>query len=235
MEFFNDLSVPVKFLMAFIVVLAVLGVGTSLVRRLNRALGPRSGQPRLAVIDAASVNGTRHLVLVRRDNVEHLLLIGGPTDVVVEPNIDRTRAAATAPVRDTKASPILESPPRQTLSLEKSGWPPRAPVEVEALPPRPDREVERMLRGPMPLDATVRPSPMMPPSFEPMAHSAPGSPLFEPVFQIPAAPEPKAPPLPSPPAPTQDSNLSEMAQRLEAALRRPIKPVEQVPPPPGPK
>jgi flagellar protein FliO/FliZ len=237
MEFFNDLSVPVKFLIAFIVVLALLGVGTSLVRRLNRALGPRPRQPRLAVIDAASVNGTRRLVLVRRDNVEHLLLIGGPTDVVVEPNIDRTRAAPTAPVRDTKLSPTPESPPRQTLSLEGSGWPPRAPVQVS--PPRPDREVELTLRGPMPLEPTVRPSPVMPPSFEPMAHSPPGSPLFEPVFQIPPAPEPKrmlgAPPLPSRPAQSEESNLSEMAQRLEAALRRPIKPVEQVPPPSGPK
>jgi hypothetical protein len=37
-----------------------------------------------------------------------------------------------------------------------------------------------------------------------------------------------------PPKPTQndESNLAEMAQRLEAALRRPIKPVEPAPPPP---
>ncbi len=46
--------------------------------------------PRLAVIDAAAVDGRRRLVLVRRDNVEHLLMIGGPTDVVVEPNIVRS-------------------------------------------------------------------------------------------------------------------------------------------------
>jgi hypothetical protein len=166
-------------------------------------------------------------------------MIGGPIDVVVEPNIDRTRAAPTAPMRDTKASPTLEPPPRQSLSLEGSGWPPREPVHVEPSPPRPDREVELMLRGPMPLEATVCPSPVVPPSFEPTAHTPPGSPLFEPVFQIPPAPEPKrmlgAPPLPSRPAQSEESNLSEMAQRLEAALRRPIKPVEQVPPPPGPK
>jgi hypothetical protein len=57
------------------------------------------------------------------------------------------------------------------------------------------------------------------PSFELPAHAAPVPPSFEPVFQIPPAPEPKR---------MQDkkSNLSEMALRLEAALRRPIKPVE---------
>jgi hypothetical protein len=57
-------------------------------------------------------------------------------------------------------------------------------------------------------------------------------PLFEPVFQIPPAPEPKrmpAPRLPQRAAQDEESNLTEMAQRLEAALRRPIKPVEPVP------
>ena len=41
----------------------------------------------------------------------------------------------------------------------------------------------------------------------------------------------------APAAQSEESNLAEMAQRLEAALRRPIKPVEPVPtpPPPGPR
>jgi flagellar protein FliO/FliZ len=40
----------------------------------------------------------------------------------------------------------------------------------------------------------------------------------------------------APPKPSQndESNLAEMAQRLEAALRRPIKPVEPAPPPTPP-
>jgi hypothetical protein len=45
-------------------------------------------QPRGAVsaafIDAASVDERRRIVLLRRDNAEHLMMIGGPTDVVVE-------------------------------------------------------------------------------------------------------------------------------------------------------
>jgi len=315
MEFFNDLSVPVKFLVAFIVVLAVLGAGGYLMRRLSAgklaALGPRGRQQRLAVIDTASVDGRRSLVLIRRDNVEHLLLIGGPTDVVIEPSIDPTGAAAMAPAaardnkgasgtvpsRDTKASPTLEPLPRQTMSLEGTGWPPSEPVYVEPPPPRPAREAARdamareplprepmpreamtrepMPREPMPREAMVRPTPApverqrlesliedagappllptppepgpafypppVPPSFEPVAHSPPTPPPFEPVFQIPPAPEPKrmpaAPPLQSRPAQSEESNLAEMAQRLESALRRPIKPVEPVPtpPPPGPR
>ena len=136
MEFFDDLSVPVKFLIAFVVALAMLGVGGYLMRRFS---GPRGRQPRLAVINAASVDGRRRLVLVRRDDVEHLLLIGGPTDVVIEPNIDRTVAAATAAahVREPRASPRLKPPPRQTLSLEELGSPPSEPVQPPPAPSGP--------------------------------------------------------------------------------------------------
>lgn len=49
--------------------------------------------PRVAVIDAAAVDRRRNVVLIRRDNVEHLLMIGGPTDVLIEPNIIRATGA----------------------------------------------------------------------------------------------------------------------------------------------
>src|SRR5260221_2444886 len=89
------------FLFAFIAVLALIGVAAWLVRRFatNRlgANTQRGRMPRLAVIDAAAVDGRRRLVLVRRDNVEHLLMIGGPTDIVVEPNIVRATAGRDQP------------------------------------------------------------------------------------------------------------------------------------------
>jgi hypothetical protein len=48
--------------------------------------GPRP-EPRLAVVDHANVDGRRRLVLVRRDNMEHLIMTGGPVDVVIETGI----------------------------------------------------------------------------------------------------------------------------------------------------
>ena len=78
------------FFFAFVAVLVLIGAVAWLVRRFagNRlgGHGNRGRMPRLAVIDAAAVDGRRRLVLVRRDNVEHLLMIGGPSDIVVEPN-----------------------------------------------------------------------------------------------------------------------------------------------------
>jgi len=43
-------------------------------------------QLRLAVIDSTAVDKRRRLVLIRRDDIEHLLMTGGPEDIVIEQN-----------------------------------------------------------------------------------------------------------------------------------------------------
>src|SRR5271169_5155544 len=69
-----------------------------------RVPGGRTRQPRLGLVDAFSLDGQRQLVLVRRDNVEHLVMIGGPNDVLVESQINR----ALTPAREnSQASPLL--------------------------------------------------------------------------------------------------------------------------------
>src|SRR5512135_1996743 len=96
--FGSEMPLPAKFFIAFAAVLALIALTAWLVRKFaaDRLGGgsARGRQPRLAVIDAATVDGRRRLVLIRRDNVEHLLMIGGPTDVVVETNIVRGTAVA---------------------------------------------------------------------------------------------------------------------------------------------
>jgi hypothetical protein len=65
--------------------------------------GGKNRQPRLAVLDAAAVDTRRRLVLVRRDDVEHLIMIGGPTDIVIE-----SRIVAQAAPQVALASPLPE-------------------------------------------------------------------------------------------------------------------------------
>jgi hypothetical protein len=48
-------------------------------------------QRRLGVIESTSVDGRRRLLLVRRDNVEHLIMTGGPVDVLIETGIAAPR------------------------------------------------------------------------------------------------------------------------------------------------
>src|SRR5207237_5014381 len=116
------MSSTITFFFAFVAVLALIGGAAWLVRRFaNNRLGAntsRGRMPRLAVIDAAAVDGRRRLVLVRRDNVEHLLMIGGPSDIVVEPNIIRAM-----PGREQMARPAVggEQPPR-IAPLPDANW-----------------------------------------------------------------------------------------------------------------
>src|SRR6058998_2770642 len=108
-------SLLVRFIVAFVIVLALIGITFWLIRRFGGARVGSSAQrgraPRLAVIDAAAVDGRRRLVLVRRDNVEHLLMIGGPTDIVVEPNIVRAASGRDQlPQRASAAEPSRLAP-----------------------------------------------------------------------------------------------------------------------------
>jgi flagellar protein FliO/FliZ len=255
------------FLFAFIAVLALIGVAAWLVRRFaNSRLGAntnRGRMPRLAVIDAAAVDGRRRLVLVRRDNVEHLLMIGGPSDIVVEPNIVRAM-----PGRDQMAPrPAVGEQPPRIAPLPDAAWSDEGAREAARAdlrstdafdhhpepqmpepPPRPSRpsfadEVRRQappiperrsdpLTGFAPESLGTRAEPATPrlPRTEPMLPRPPrpSEPPKAPPVRAPerAAPPPPPPPPPAAPAPSSaDQNLAEMAQRLEAALRRPAEPV----------
>lgn len=126
-----------KFVIAFVAVIALIALTAWLVRRFGASrLGgstARGRQPRLAVIDAAPVDGRRRLVLIRRDNIEHLLMIGGPSDVVVEANIVR------ASTRDTGRGPSAE-PVARTLPVETGmAWPlqPEPAPVIPSPPPTP--------------------------------------------------------------------------------------------------
>lgn len=47
----------------------------------------KAREKRLGVIETAAVDSKRTLYLIRRDDVEHLVMVGGPVDVLVETGI----------------------------------------------------------------------------------------------------------------------------------------------------
>jgi len=143
------------------------------------------------------------------------------------------------PVREAMAREAVTREPMLREDRETLVRPPPVPAERQRLESLiEDAGVPSLLPTPPP-DAGLALCPLPErPSFELAAHAPPVPPAFEPVFQIPPAPERKrmpAPRLPERAAQDEESNLAEMAQRLKAALRRPIKPVEPVqsPLPPG--
>ena len=48
----------------------------------------RNKERRLAVADSLNIDGKRKLLLIRRDDKEHLMMIGGPVDIVIETDIE---------------------------------------------------------------------------------------------------------------------------------------------------
>ena len=76
--------------------------------------GGRNRQPRLQVLDATAVDARRRLVLVRRDNVEHLIMIGGPTDIVVESGIGAIPIMTDVTQTEQLAISAQQSPVQQS-------------------------------------------------------------------------------------------------------------------------
>jgi hypothetical protein len=74
------------YIVAAFITLAVLIIFLLVYRALNTRVRGRRGA-RLGISEYHELDKDRRLVLVRRDGVEHLLLIGGAQDIVVENNI----------------------------------------------------------------------------------------------------------------------------------------------------
>jgi hypothetical protein len=55
-------------------------------------------QRRLAIAERLSLEGGRRLVLIRRDGVEHLVMVGGPIDLVIETGIPVVGGDVFAPM-----------------------------------------------------------------------------------------------------------------------------------------
>jgi flagellar protein FliO/FliZ len=192
-------------------------------------------------------------VLVRRDNVEHLLMIGGPSDIVVEMNIVRA-----VPVNAPRDVPVPRQPgaegrpdtPRPT-ALEEEAWEPaqraafrpepRAPRAAESRPAAAERPFAGEPRGLEPRALAPEPRPFAPDQRglapEPRGLAPEPRPFLEPSVRapLPAGLAPGRPVDPTPivpaaePAGEPDAALANMAQRLEAALRRPGAPADARP------
>ena len=83
-------TIYVQAALALILVLGLIMALTWLLRRYGLGDGARSTlgrKKRLMTIESATVDARHRLVLVKRDNVEHLLLIGPGDSFVVEHGI----------------------------------------------------------------------------------------------------------------------------------------------------
>lgn len=152
----------------------------------NRASSPfvrggRNRQPRLQVLDAAAVDARRRLVLIRRDNIEHLIMIGGPTDIVIESGIGEPKAylagelssplAVTAPpppdMLDQRMPPPMPEARPQPAEQVPAARLPVAPAPVQPPAQKPAGEGVRAAERPMPSAQAAPSRPATPPAEPP--------------------------------------------------------------------
>jgi len=102
-----DIDTYFRFSLALVFVIALVFVVALVLRRLGvggMTASPRR-QRRVAVLEVTPLDARRRLVLVRRDEVEHLLLLSNNGDLVVETAIRggfRDAVAAAEAVTDAQ-------------------------------------------------------------------------------------------------------------------------------------
>lgn len=90
-----------RFLLALVFVLSLIGLLAWLARRLGAFPGVpmrASSARRIRMVESMSLDARRRAVLIQRDNVEHLILLGPTSETVIETGIQtpRTEAGATS-------------------------------------------------------------------------------------------------------------------------------------------
>ena len=90
-----------QFVLALAFVIALIAVLAWAVRRFGlfaHVVPARGSKRRIAIVESAPLDAKRRLVLIRRDDKEHLLLLGAASDAVVESGIPAvSEAPAPAP------------------------------------------------------------------------------------------------------------------------------------------
>jgi len=238
-----ELTTAQKVIVASVVILVLLALLGLFVRqiqggrlKLRGQTGGRQRQPRLGIVDSYDLDRQRQLVLIRRDNVEHLIMLGGASDVVVETNILRSGARAQAPAYSEAGTPDRPLPPFETL-VPPSEPALRAGDEIrrgaaaaapEILPHLPTRQSQAEaataasagVAAALGLEAigAVAADPATPPAPAPVPPAPPAAPVT--VGNAPSFPREHAP---APPVSADE--LDDMTKQLEAALKRPFSAV----------
>ncbi len=96
-----EFSGYLRFLLALVFVLGLIGLATTVMRRMGLGFPvgalKRSGDRRLSVVETAPLDGRRRLVLIRRDDTEHLIVLGPSSELVIESGIKAGDVKAGAP------------------------------------------------------------------------------------------------------------------------------------------
>ena len=101
-----------RFVIALIFVLGLIGLLAMLARRMGFGFPApaikASKDRRIGIVEAAQLDGRRRLVLVRRDDVEHLVLLSPNSELLIESGIPAGRARFSDTLEDVRKAAAVE-------------------------------------------------------------------------------------------------------------------------------
>lgn len=127
--FGSDGGRAVQMLFALLLVVLLILAVTWLFRRLFGVTLQRGRSSRLSLVDSTVIDQNRRLMLLRRDDVEHLVMIGGPNDILVE-----SRILKAAPALAGRPAPQAVQRP-QIVPAAEAEPPIPAPETAEPVTP----------------------------------------------------------------------------------------------------
>ena len=134
------------FALGIVLVLIVLGLWGLKLHHPRRQPASATANKRVSIVDTATVDGKRQVIIIRRDNVEHLIMTGGPQDIIIESGI-----AAPEP------APLPRRPmPHPAQPGQPTARPNMAPPPAAERPANVPREAVDRLRD------LARPAPLKP-------------------------------------------------------------------------
>jgi len=129
-----DFGPYLDYAIAAAIVLALLVIAMLILKAVGGRVRARQGS-RLGVSEYHEVDKQRRLVLVRRDEVEHLIMIGGEQDLVIETGIGRVAGSVAPPRRfDEPVAVVAEPRHAPVLARSETEEPKIAPLRAAPRP-----------------------------------------------------------------------------------------------------
>jgi len=121
-----DLGEYFRFFLALAFVLVLIAGLAALLRRSGfgerlAATPSSAGQRRLSLVEVRPLDAKHKLVLLRRDDREHLVLLGAASDLLIESDIPAPPAQTTAAGAQTDARAAADASGPETLVTRLAG------------------------------------------------------------------------------------------------------------------
>ncbi|HWA47506.1 MAG TPA: flagellar biosynthetic protein FliO [Dongiaceae bacterium] len=107
-----DFDTYLRFALALILVLGLIALLGWLLRRFGTGVKLQRGARRLGVVEVQALGPRHRLILLRRDEVEHLVIVGPHSETVIESGIASPNSAAPAAPKQSFAATLAAEEPK---------------------------------------------------------------------------------------------------------------------------